>query len=237
MTRNSTLFITILIIAGCKEPKEAFPTSSNNPQDTIKRLNIQPNNFTEIDTGGVAMFPLSMTESTYDKSRSYKDMPNNDNWNILFYDSNTGSYHLLTDKKILIQGYYLGGSDEYSDASSTNKKFIFYTARTEDYNRDNLINEKDPLYLFATNRNGYELRHISPSGYDLSDWKYFKHSNKVILTSIFDKNQDSSFSLDEEHLVFENSLELNSKPTQIFATDFVDSLKLNFGRYWHRIRK
>jgi hypothetical protein len=236
MTRLLILIASIMAIAACNKPKQTSLPSVATTEDTIKRLNIQPDNFIEIDTSGIILFPLSMTETVYDKKRSYKDMPNENSWNILFYNSNTEKYHLLTNEKILISSYYLGVSDEYSDRPVANSSYIFYAARTDDYNRDKLINEDDPVYLFASDRSGNSFRQLSPSGYDLSDWKYFKRSNKVIFTAIVDKNRDSLFKFGEEHLVFENSLDSNSRPRQIFSRSFIDSLKLNFGRYWHRIK-
>lgn len=236
MNKLFILISTVLLALACNQSETEQTQYSPSAEDTTKRLNIQPTDFVEIDTSGIALFPLSMTETVYGKKRSYKDMPQNDNWNILFYNSNSGENYLLTEQKILIQAYFVGNENSYTIEAPKKLNYIFYTARTDDYNNDKLINETDPLYLFMTDRSGRNFKQISPAGYHLSNWQYFNKSNKVILTGILDKNLDSVFHVDEEQLIFETSLAPDGKPVQVFSKPFLDSLKLNFGKYWHRIK-
>lgn len=60
--------------------------------------------FTEIDSSRILMFPLTMGESERSDggSFSYKSIPENSYWNIIFLDTRTNAYHLLSDKKMLI---------------------------------------------------------------------------------------------------------------------------------------
>ena len=116
MLRFIVLISTVFAVISCN-PKKQEPLTLQDVDNTLidsmavlndpkNNLNIQTNRFSEIDSSGILMFPLSMGETERDGgSLSYKEMPNNSYWNIIFLNSRTNEYHLLTDKKMLIRNY------------------------------------------------------------------------------------------------------------------------------------
>src|SRR5688500_844195 len=98
MPRPLFLLLTILFLAACAQDTQEDQNSSNGDStvvDTLtvlndpkSNLNIQTNSFSEIDSSGILMFPLSMGESGRNSSGfSYKEIPVNSFWNIIFLNS------------------------------------------------------------------------------------------------------------------------------------------------------
>jgi hypothetical protein len=206
--------------------------------DPKNNLNIQTNSFTEIDSSGILVFPLSMGESERDGgSLSYKEMPSNTFWNIIFFNSKTSEYHLLSERKMLIGSYdFKYSSNDYIDIAQT-KKFIFYTVATDDYNKDKKLTNEDPKYLFITNKEGNNFRQISPVNYDLNNWQFIKSSSKVIMTVKKDSDKNNKFDDKDEVSTFEIDLEKGTEAKEIFTIDFKNKMKILFDRDWKRLKK
>ncbi len=200
-------------------------------------LNIQMNSFTEIDSSGVLLFPLSVSENEDRNgySRSYKDMPNNEYWNIAFLNTKTNEYHLLSENKMLISSYEYN-IEGYEKSKQLDQK-IFYSIRTTDYNKDKLINEKDPVYLFVSDKRGYNFKQISPMNYHFQKWSYIDSSNKMILTLKKDTDNNNLFDEKDETVIFDVDANFEKDATEVFSTEFKNKLKLLFDRDWKRIKK
>ena len=234
----SSFLGTILLISCNKNAEnnrsENGPSSNQNP---IENLNIQTKEFTEIDSTGVLMFPLDMGENKReDGSYSYKEMPNNGYWNVLFLNTNSNEYNLLTENKILILDYnYKYGSEEGMNIfKKTNH--IFYSGRTLDYNKDKILNEVDPVYLFVSDKFGKNFRQLSPNNYSLHSWKYIKANNKIIITAYKDSNKNTAFDDKDEISTFEVILDQNEKPREIFPNKLKEKLKTLYDKDWKRIK-
>ena len=214
--------------------RENNPSSNEN---LIENLNIQTKDFTEIDSTGVLMFPLDMGENKReDGSYSYKEMPNNGYWNVLFLNSNTNEYNLLTENKILILDYnYKYGSEEGVNVSKKTNH-IFYSGRTLDYNKDKVLNEVDPVYLFVSDKFGKNFRQLSPNNYSLHSWKYITANNKIIITAYKDSNKNNAFDEKDEISTFEVVLDQNEKPKEVFPTNLKEKLKTLYDKDWKRIK-
>ncbi len=65
--------------------------------------------------------------------------------------------------------------DNYSS-----KYYIFYNMITEDLNQDKKLNYSNPTYLFITDKEGKNLKQISPSNLNVVDWKLIPKTNKII---------------------------------------------------------
>lgn len=138
----SILFIGLL---SCSNHPDSIESSSASQDDKIfiENLNIQTSSFTEIDSTGILMFPLQMGQNPRkDGGYSYKEMPDNGYWNIVFLNSNTNEYHLLTENKVLILNYDYKYKAEEGVNFSQKTDHIFYNIRSQDYNKDKIINEK-----------------------------------------------------------------------------------------------
>jgi hypothetical protein len=163
-------------------------------------------------------------------------MPDNGYWNMIFLDSNTNEYHLLTEKKILILDYDYKYNTEEGINIAKKTDHIFYNVRSFDYNQDKLINEKDPIYLFVSDRFGKNFRQISPTNYSLNSWKYIQSSNKVVMTATKDSNNNKLFDDKDEILTFEIILDQSEMPKEVFQSDLKDKLKKLYDRDWKRIK-
>ena len=231
--------IMLLCLFSCKKDPEISQSMSEEAETSspIENLNIQTNSFIEIDSTGILMFPLQMGENPRENGKySYKEMPDNGYWNIIFLNSNTNEYHLLTEKKTLILDYdYKYGTEEGINVSKKTNH-IFYAIRNLDFNKDKLLNEKDPAYLFVSDRFGENFRPISPVNCNVNSWKYIQSSNKVIMTVTKDSNNNKLFDDKDEVMTFEIVLDQSETPKEVFQQDIKNKLKKLYDRDWKRIK-
>src|SRR5690606_953622 len=113
---------------------------------------------------------------------------------------------------------------------------IFYEVRVNDFNQDKLINQKDPIYLFVSDKKGKNFRQISPKDYDLNNWNYIESSNKIIITATKDSNKNLEFDDKDEVSTFEITLDVNESPEEIFSNDLKAKLKTLYDKDWKRIK-
>ncbi|WP_435523354.1 hypothetical protein [Chryseobacterium indoltheticum] len=163
---------------------------------------------------GVLMFPLGETKREYESS--YKDIPAYNYWNIMFYNSNTNNYYLLTKDKILIESFNEDYYDGVETVSTHKTNYLFYTARSLDYNKDKLLNHQDPLYLYVSDKEGKNFRQLSPTNYNLENWKYIKSTNKVVFSASKDSNNNNLFDDKDEIAAFEINVDSNEPSKEIF---------------------
>ena len=243
MTKHFLYLLTLTLIISCGQNSNQHQEQGNSTSDSLavvndpkNNLNIQTNSFSEIDSSGVLMFPLSMGETEREGgSLSYKEMPNNGYWNIIFYNSKTKEYHLLSERKMIIGNYDYKYGDNDNISHTTNH--IFYTVRTDDFNRDKKLTDQDPQYLFISDKFGNNFRQISPTNYNLNNWKYIKSSNKVIMTVGKDSNKNIEFDNSDEITTFEIELDKGTEAKEVFGDDFKNKLKILFDRDWKRLKK
>jgi hypothetical protein len=243
-----TIFIVNLLIFSCgqkSEQQEPIVTSDSAIIDTVavlnslkSNLNIQTNSFNEIDSSGVVMFPLSMGETSRDGgSLSYKEVPSNSYWNVIFYNSNTGDYHLLSERKMLIRNFdYKYSREDYIDIAQTSG-YIFYRVTVEDFNKDRKLTTEDPEYLFISDKEGRNFKQISPDNYNLKSWQLIKSANKVLMTLTKDNDVNKKFDEKDEVVTFEINIDKDTTAKEIFPTQFKNKLKLLYDRDWKRIKE
>jgi len=232
------LILSILTCFSCTQKKQPSPVPGTAEIAPIDNLNIQVSSFSEIDTSGILMFPLSMGESKrYGGSLSYKEMPNYTHWNIIFFNSKTDEYHLLSDKKMLIRSYDLKYHDNGEMRSLQSYRHIFYRIVTHDINKDKLLTESDPDYLFVSDKEGGNFRQLSPDLYTLINWEFIQSSNKVIMFVRKDSDGNNKFDEDDEITTFEIDIDKELPAKQVFSAEFKTQLKALYDRDWKRIKK
>ena len=248
MLRLIIFLLTVFILISCSQNKQE-PQTQQNVDNTIvdtvsvlsdpkNNLNIQTNSFSEIDSSGILMFPLSMSETERDGgSLSYKEMPSNSYWNIIFLNSKTSEYHLLSDKKMLIRNYdFKYSNNDNVDIAQTSRN-IFYSITSDDLNKDKKLTDEDPKYLFVSDKEGKIFRQISPANYDLQNWQYIKSLNKVLMTVRKDSDKNKKFDEKDEVITFEVEIDKGTEPKEVFSTDFKNKLKILYDRDWKRLKK
>lgn len=238
MKKNIFILSMISVLSCSGNPESTADSSNINQESPIENLNVQTTNFSEIDSSGVLMFPLRMGESKREsESSSYKEISQSEFWNIMFYNSITNNYYLLTKDKILIENF---NDDYYNDAEtiSTNKtNYIFYTARSLDYNKDKLLNYQDPLYLYVSNKKGENFRQLSPNNFNLENWRYIKSTNKIVFSASKDSNKNNIFDDKDEVIAFEVNVDSKELAKEIFSNETKNELKKLYDRDWKKIKK
>ena len=248
MLRSIIYFFAVIILISCSQNNQEPQTQQNvdnSVVDTLSvlndpknNLNIQTNSFSEIDSSGILMFPLSMSETAREGgSLSYKEMPGNNYWNIIFLNSKTNEYSLLSDKKMLIRNYDFKYSSNDTVEIVKTSKHIFYSITSDDLNKDKKLTYEDPEYLFVSDKEGKNFRQISPANYDLQNWQYIKSINKVFITAKKDSDKNMKFDENDEVATFEVGMDSNSEPKEVFSADFKNKLKILYDRDWKRLKK
>jgi len=248
MLKFSAVIIMALLLFSCGQKKQQGqqPTFSDSTGvDTVAilndpkyNLNIQTNSFSEIDSSGIIMFPLSMGETSRDGgSISYKEIPYSSYWNIIFYNSNNSQYHLLSDRKMLISSFDIKYSSGDIVDIAFSKRNIFYKVTVDDYNQDKKLTSDDPEYLFVSDKEGNNFRQISPKDYSLKSWQFIKSTNKIIMAVTKDSDKNRKFGDKDEVTTFQIDIEKEAQPTEIFSTEFKNKLKVLFDRDWKRIKE
>jgi hypothetical protein len=249
MSRFTLLMIAIALIASCKEEKKPDQpqkkvTAGNIMVDSVaivnsteSNLNVQTNSFAEIDSSGILMFPLSMSESKRSGgSLTYKELPANTYWNVIFFNTKTGEQHMLTDKKILITNFdYRYSNSDLIDISQTSTE-IFYRVVVNDYNNDRVLGSDDPDYLFASDKLGNNFRQISPDNCNLISWQYIRSSDKIVMIVTKDSDNNKEFGEKDEVAAFQITPAKDSVATEIFSPEFKNTLKVMFGKDWKRLK-
>ncbi|MDO4763409.1 MAG: hypothetical protein Q4A00_03390 [Flavobacteriaceae bacterium] len=236
------LFLPTLValLFSCSESPKVERISFSEKEELLnKNFHLKMNSFYEIDNAGILIFPL--TESLYTKEstigrnsygRTYKTILDKSYWNIVFFNSNTNEYHLLTDKKVMILDTDYGNDIDISKPT----KYIFYDVVNIDYNKDKLLNEDDPISLFVSDKFGKNFRQISPKNTSVKDWKYIETSNKVIMNTIKDSNKNNQFDDNDEVLTYEVVLDQAEKPREVFKPELKETLKKLYDRDWRKIK-
>lgn len=110
-----------------------------------------------VDSSNQVVIPVSTKllerRSTYSKDGYYSDdYPRY--WNALFYNRKSGETRLLTEDKIRISRIHVNKENEYEEGNKILKEKILYEIGDIDFNKDGKLNDKDPEFLFASEKNG-----------------------------------------------------------------------------------
>jgi hypothetical protein len=100
-------------------------------------------------------------------------------------------YEVMSSLKSGFNNYYRGL------ISGITKEHIIYAVKTDKYNGNGIIDSDDPVYLFASRKDGTECKQISPEGMNVTGWRLIKGGMGIILTVQPDLNGDKRFLEDE----------------------------------------
>lgn len=224
-------FIVVLFIImtcfSCRsksnDKQPAVNDSTGNPVTYNSKDNFSTGTkfFIEIDSSGILMFPLS-TGDTKTNNSYYRKSSSDNYWNIIFYNSNTGEHHFLSERKMLIENlnYQYFGSGAERNGTSATKNYLFFKIAVSDYNGDNELTDADPQYLFITDKVGKNFRQISPDNCNLISWKCIKASNKVIMTVTTDSDNNKKFNEKDMTTSYEVKMDSTLSPRETFTKNF-----------------
>lgn len=138
--------------------------------------------------------------------------------NILFHDLNTGnSYPLLSDTAHILS---FALHKEFSNPQ------IFYRIVMQDYNGDKKYNSSDPVMLFTSDLNGKNLTKVTPDNEQFIDYFYYPKTQKILVKTIVDRNNDKKFTKSDETNFRELTLKEPTLGREIFSSALKDSLRI-----------
>jgi hypothetical protein len=212
-------------------------------RDLAKRNRIGKLNFGYADTLPQSNFlriPIMSHQIAKDKylgSYGYDyDETTQEIWNFLFYNFKNKTYHLLTNEELEIGSYNIENmKDEYSEgefpgaAQPTFTDYFFYEVRKDVYNKDSLLNYKDPKYLYISDNQGNKFQQISPMNASVQHWQRIQvGTDKVLMYVLEDTNNDKKFDEKDESFWYEVALKSPKSLKKIFDNQFIKQIKTSF---------
>lgn len=195
-----------------------------------------------IDSSSIVIYPLILEKGTYGSGYGSGSRGGiTSYWNIIFYNTETGKRHLLTnDLKMLIYSITFGSNSSSSYSSDIRwtqgidifKDMIFYSVISNDYDKNDRLDDKDPVYLYVSNKDGTNFRKISPDNYNITSWNVIKGTSKVIMMGQKDDNADKLFNNDDGHIPLIADLSSNQQATEVFNPGYLDSLSQKLLSTW-----
>ena len=254
--RLTGLLLLLALLPSCG-PQTATPVATETKPLTaaaqkvrIERLKLDFNAPVLIDSSVYVMYPMVLNAADYEEdeySSFSKGRGRSETyWNIVFYNTATGESHLLSDsQKMVIHSYgpqESGSSSQtvtaaefaaYQKAgSSQTEKLLYYAVRAKDFNKDGVIDEKDPNYLFTSDRAGRNFRQVSPDNYHVNDWETLKGTNKILLRATVATNNNQTLSEKDQVVPFVYDLKTNGPAREIFSPMFLTSAKKLLSKQW-----
>lgn len=201
----------------------------------MQEVNIQPASFEQIGKTGMIMFPLSLgeQETKGDKLLGYKSRGYSPFfWNILFYDSGTKETRLLSERKMLISNIHSYNEDIPDPDADTSGKWIFYSIRVDDVNKDNVLSVKDPEYLFVSDLGGQGFRQISPTGLHVRSWNRIKGSSKLMMLVARDTDKDGEYTPTDDGFMYVIDLKTQTGPEEVLSPAMKAKINALFNKDW-----
>ena len=107
--------------------------------------------------------------------------------------------------QVYMNSTYYYGSHKGNMNSAVLKNSIAITAKTDEYNKDGIIDEDDPVYLFLCKKDGSNMIQISPKEMNITTWSLSKDGQTMILFAQKIKNADRKF-INEDELLYQIDL-------------------------------
>ncbi len=251
--RQLTMIIALTLgLFSCKDnaikPFDNKPLTEAQQITKLEKLKLDFNQPVLIDSSVYVMYPLALNnndeeDNGYSGSSSYSRPTTY--WNIVFYNTANGEYHLLDDKrKMVIYSYDPRNSNVGSSSSSSDfneylensynqvDKLLYYSVKTLDYNRDGKLNSEDPNYLFVSDKAGKNFKQVSPDNLNVTSRRTIKGTNKILIQVTKDKNNDKKFNEKDITIPMVYDLNKNDISKDIFKDDYIVKLKKLLNEQW-----
>ncbi|MEM7102804.1 MAG: hypothetical protein AAF502_06670 [Bacteroidota bacterium] len=186
-----------------------------------------------IDSSEIILLPISTEflekRKTYSYDGYYSDSyPRY--WNILFYNQVSGSTKLLTESKIRISNFHV----KHEKPGNILSQKILYIIGDVDYNGDGKLDTSDPDFLFSSNFDGSDLKRVSPQSEDLIYHSIIPNTDRLILRTRRDTDENREFSSEDEEIWYLLDLETNKGPVEIVDEALRKKVKNLYFDQWLR---
>lgn len=247
------IFALTTFLLSCNKPADnPIETNSLTEAQQSAKLDKLKLNFNQpvlIDSSVYVMYPLPFKNNEEEKRPFLESSYSNPTtyWNIIFYNTANGEYHLLDDKrKMVIYSYSPRNSNDYSTSTSSDcnnylesgynqvDKLLYYSVTVLDFNNDGKLNAQDPSYLFISDKAGRNFKQVSPDNVNVTDWQTIKGTNKILIQVTKDTNNDKIFNNLDETIPMVYDLNTNEISKAIFKEEFIIKLKKQLDSQWSR---
>lgn len=147
-------------------------------------------------------------------SMGYNANYNNPNlgfWtNILVYNSKTEEVKkLFADSLVMIYPFYSGLTErnvfDYSytkmvRGSMVYENFLLISVKTDNYSKDGVIDDEDPLSIFICTKDGKKLTQVTPNEMNVLSLKVSRDMKTIFMNVQRDKDGDKKFSNENEEI-------------------------------------
>ena len=187
-----------------------------------------------VDSSHIIIYPLIFERTSSRSSFSSGSDSKITFWNLVFYNSDNNTQHLLTyNKKVIINSIHFCGSSSSSsnDDCIAQKGFnlyknnILYDVTSTDFNHNDNLDDDDPNYLYVSDKQGNNFRQISPDNYNITSWEVLTGTSKIILQGQKDSNGDRKFDNNDQVTPMLVDITSGKVATEIFSRKYMDSLK------------
>ena len=193
-----------------------------------------------IDSSHIVIYPLILEKTSYKAGFSSGSGGGKVSfWNLIFYNTENDTRHLLTDnKKIIIYSFNLNASsysssyDNGSEGVNIYTNNIFYDVISNDFNQNKILDPDDPTYLYVSDKQGNNFRQISPDNYNIISWDVVKGTSKIILQAQKDNNGDKKFDQNDEVIPLVVDMATGKLAKETFNKAYIDSLSSILTTTW-----
>lgn len=237
--------LVYLILATClfsctSEGDQSAVNKPGSKKENKNVVSIKFGNPTKLDSSTYVIYPLILSDEDGETDSYSSDNRSTTYWNMAFYNTLNGEYHLLTEnKKMIIYQYEQKAANASSSSNidanagyNQTNKLIFYTVRSLDFNNDGHFDYSDPIYLFISDKEGRNFKQISPSNANVDEWQAIKETNKILMMVSTDSNNDKKF--DDKDVVVPMVYDLNTNTIakEIFNRDFKSKIEKQLNDKW-----
>ena len=194
-----------------------FPVGTRSIQDASK----EDNSDMSIKRKGKLYFSENKSNEFNDRLAKVEYINENlndfDIRNILYYNLITGKSHPLSTDTFHILSFAI--HTEFV------KPLILYRIVKTDLNKDNKFDSSDPVIIYVSNLIGDSLTRITPENEQFIDYFYYPSTNKILIKTIVDSDNNKKFESNDETNFLEMKIDNPELGKVIFSKGLTDSLK------------
>ena len=246
MLRHLFVIITVFGLLACSDASHDVNLQKQISSDTsAKATAILFADPQEIDSSHIVIYPLLLEKTSYGNgSASSRGGDRTSYWNLIFYNTDNNTQHLLTDdKKIVIYQFNLTSSSSSSsngtwiNGINIFENNIFYSVVSRDFNENKYLDADDPTYLYVSDKQGNNFRQLSPDDYNIVSWEVVAGTSKIILQAQKDNNGDKKFDNNDQILPLVADVSTGKVGSETFNQTYIDSLKTVLLNIWKLDKK
>jgi hypothetical protein len=146
-------------------------------------------------------------------------------YNVIFYNKVTEEEYPLTDKRELINNFYIPLNPSRDTVKSD---FILFSTINEDYNDDGKIDNNDGEKVFVSDTNGKNKKQITADNINLLTWDFDTKYDIIFLVVKVDSDNDKRFTNEDDIKVLRTSISNPGIAIEVIR----DSLKNNLEKLY-----